>query len=66
MNPAEAKAYVRWFRHNHLPEDATFVRTSTGRDIVLDDMTDDEAVFVADQFEALLTTALKGGGKWKD
>ena len=59
MTPAEAKAYITWFRHNHLPSDADMVLTSTGRDIKLDDMSDDEAVFVADQFEGMLEAALR-------
>jgi hypothetical protein len=60
MGPAEAKAYITWFRHNHLPEGADFVRTSTGLDIALDSMTDEEAVFVASQFEDILDAALRG------
>jgi hypothetical protein len=62
MTPAEARAYVTWFRNNHLPKESGFVRLNSGREIVLDSMNDDEAVFVAQQFEAMFDAAR--GGKW--
>ena len=57
MTPAEARAYVTWFRNNHLPKGADFVKLNSGREILLDSMTDDEAVFVAQQFESMFDAA---------
>ena len=57
MTPAEARAYVTWFKNNHLPKGSDFVRLNSGREILLDSMTDDEAVFVAQQFEAMFDKA---------
>jgi hypothetical protein len=57
MTPIEAKAFITWFRNNHLPKGADFVRTSSGRDILLDELNDDDAVFVAKQFEAMFDAA---------
>ena len=58
MTPTEAKAYITWFRNNHLPKGADFVRTSSGRDIMLDSLNDEDAVFVAISFEAMLDAAI--------
>jgi hypothetical protein len=57
MTPTEAKAFITWFRNNHLPKGTDFVRTSSGRDILLDDLTDDDAVFVATQFDYMFDKA---------
>jgi hypothetical protein len=57
MTPAEAKAYITWFRNNHLPKGTDFVRTSSDRDLLLDELNDDDAVFVAQQFEAMFDAA---------
>jgi len=59
MTPDEARAYVTWFRNNHLPEGAYFVQTSSERKIMLDSMSDEEAMFVANQFEAMLDVAMQ-------
>lgn len=59
MKPEEAKAYITWFRNNHLPKGADFVRTSAGRDIMLDSLNNEDAVFVAQQFEAMLDKAME-------
>jgi len=58
MTPAEAKAYITWFRNNHLPKGSDFVQTSSGREIKLDGLNDDDALFVAQQFSAMHDTAL--------
>lgn len=57
MNPTEARAFITWFRNNHLPKGASFVKTSSGREILLDSLSDDDAVFVAQQFEAMFDAA---------
>ncbi len=57
MNVDEARAFITWFRNNHLPKDTDFVRTNSGRDILLNNMTDDEAIFVAEQFEHMFDKA---------
>ena len=57
MTPAEAKTYITWFRNNHLPKGADFVQTNTGRKIMLDELNDEDAVFVAISFEAMLDAA---------
>jgi len=57
MKLEEAKAYITWFRNNHLPKGADFVCTSSGRNIMLDSLNDEDAVFVAQQFEAMLDKA---------
>lgn len=59
MTPDEARSYVVWFRNNHLPKDAYFVQTSADRKIMLDGMNDEEAMFVANQFEAMLDAAMQ-------
>ena len=59
MTPTEARSYVTWFRNNHLPKDAYFVQTSAKRKIMLDSMDDEEAMFVANQFEAMLDVAMQ-------
>ena len=58
MTPAEAKAYITWFKNNHLPKGSDFVQTSSGREIKLDGLNDDDALFVAQQFAAMHDTAL--------
>ena len=57
MTPVEARAFVTWFRNNHLPKGSDFVQTSSGREIKLDELNDDDAVFVALQFEAMFDAA---------
>lgn len=57
MTPVEAKAFITWFRNNHLPKGVDFVRTSSGRDLMLDELNDDDAVFVAQQFDAMFDAA---------
>ena len=59
MTITEAKAFVTWFRNNHLPKGADFVRLNTGKEILLDSMNDDDALFVANQFEAMFDVATK-------
>ena len=58
MTPDQARAYITWFKINHLPPDSDFVRTSSGREIMLKDISDEDAVFVANQFTAMHDTAL--------
>jgi len=57
MTPVEAKAFITWFRNNYLPKGSDFIQTSTGRDIELDNLNDEDAVFVAKQFEAMFDAA---------
>jgi hypothetical protein len=57
MTPIEARSFITWFTHNHLPKGAAFVKTSSGRELYLDKLTDEEAVFVAEQFEAMFDAA---------
>ncbi len=57
MTPVEARAFITWFKNNYLPKNSDFVQTSTGRDIKLDDLNDEDAVFVALQFEAMFDAA---------
>lgn len=59
MTITEAKAFVTWFRNNHLPKGADFVILNTGKEILLDSMNDDDALFVANQFEAMFDVATK-------
>lgn len=59
MNPDEAKAYITWFRNNHLPKGVDFIRTNLNNEIMLDSLDDEEAVFVAHQFELMLEKATK-------
>lgn len=63
MTPDEARSYVTWFRNNHLPKDAYFVQTNAERKIMLDSMDDEEAMFVANQFEAMLDVAMQNKAK---
>jgi len=58
MTPDQAKAYITWFKLNHLPPDYDFVRTSSGREIKLNGISDEDAVFVAKQFTFMHDTAL--------
>jgi hypothetical protein len=58
MTPDEARAYITWFKINQLPPDTDFVRTSSGREIMLKDINDEDAVFVAKQFTFMHDTAL--------
>ena len=57
MKLEEAKAYITWFRNNHLPKGADFVRTSSGRDIMFDSLNDEDAIFVAQKFETMFDKA---------
>ena len=57
MTPTEARAFVTWFRNNHLPKGADFVQTNTGRKIMLDELNDEDALFVAISFEAMFDAA---------
>ena len=57
MTPTESKAFITWFRNNHLPKGVDFVKTSSGREILLDSLSDEDAVFVAKQFEAMFDAA---------
>ena len=59
MTAEEAKAYITWFRNNHLPKGVDFVKTSSGREILLDSLSDEDAVFVAQQFEAMFDAAAR-------
>lgn len=59
MTIIEAKAFITWFRNNHLPKGADFVRTNSGREILLDSMNDEDTLFVANQFEAMFDAAMK-------
>ena len=59
MTITEAKAFITWFRNNHLPKRTDFVKLNSGRDILLDSMNDDETLFVANQFEAMFDVATK-------
>jgi hypothetical protein len=59
MTSSEAKAYITWFRSNHLPKGSDFIRTSSGRDINLDLLNDEDAIFVAQQFESMLNKAME-------
>ena len=59
MTITEAKAFITWFRNNHLPKGTDFVKLNSGRDILLDSMNDDETLFVANQFEAMFDVATK-------
>ena len=59
MTITEAKAFATWFRNNHLPKGVDFVRTSSGREILLDSMSDEDTLFVANQFEAMFDEATK-------
>ena len=59
MTPTEAKAFITWFKNNHLPEGAAFVRTNSGRELYLDKLTDEDAVFVAREFEAMFDAATR-------
>lgn len=63
MNPIEAKAYITWFRNNHLPKGIDFIQTNSGRKIMLNSLNDDDSVFVAQQFEEMLNTALSARSK---
>lgn len=57
MNPIEARAFIAWFRNNHLPKSVDFVKTSSGREILLDNLTDEDSIFVAQQFEDMFDKA---------
>jgi hypothetical protein len=59
MTITEAKAFITWFRNNHLPKGTDFVKLHSGREILLDSMNDDETLFVANQFEAMFDVATK-------
>jgi len=63
MTIEEAKAYITWFRNNHLPEGAGFVQTNTGRQIMLDKLNDEDVLFVAISFEAMLIAAMENKAK---
>lgn len=63
MTPEDAKAYITWFRNNHLPKESDFVQTSSGREIKLNDLNDDDALFVAQQFEAMFDAAIRARGQ---
>ena len=57
MTPRE---FVHWFlKHNYKGEKPDFVITSSGRKIMLNDMTEDDANFVAQQF-MLMAEETKG------
>lgn len=51
-----ARAYIALFRKHTVPG-TSFVDTSAGRRIELDDMTDDEALFVAKEFQRMEVAA---------
>jgi hypothetical protein len=59
MTPIEARGFIAWFVHNHLPKGAAFVRTSSGRELYFDKLTDEDAVFVAQEFEAMFDAATR-------
>jgi hypothetical protein len=58
MNLTEAKGFITWFRNNHLPKGVDFVKTSSGREILLDSMNDEDTLFVAEQFETMFDKAM--------
>lgn len=58
MTLTEAKAFILWFRNNHLPKGIDFVKTNTGKHILLDSMSDEDTLFVANQFEAMFDSAM--------
>ena len=58
MTPDQARAYITWFKINQLPQDCDFVLTSSGREIMLKDINDEDAVFVAKQFTFMHDKAL--------
>lgn len=49
---AEARSYIALFREHTLPG-TDWVRTSSGREIRLDDMTDADAIFIACEFRGM-------------
>ena len=57
MTPIEARAFITWFKTNYLPKGSDFVQTSSGREIKLNNLNDDDAVFVALQFESMFDAA---------
>jgi hypothetical protein len=58
MTPDEARVYVAMFRTHIIPGTA-FVHTNKNREICLDDMTDDEALFVAKGFKEMEVEAAR-------
>jgi hypothetical protein len=61
MNPVEvenARAYIRYFRAHVLPG-TDHAKTSDGRTIWLDCMSDEDAVFVAAEFKRMEGEAAK-------
>jgi hypothetical protein len=58
MTPDEARAYIAVFRKHTVPG-TDYVHTSSGRDIRLDDMTDEDALFVAKGFQFMEAEAAK-------
>ncbi len=59
MTPTEARGFITWFRNNHLPKGVDYVMTSSGRQILLDGLNDEDAVFVAQQFDAMFDAATR-------
>jgi hypothetical protein len=55
--PADARCYIAAFRRLSLPPGATYVQTSHRR-ILLDRMTDADAVFVAGEFRRMKAEAM--------
>ena len=53
-DPVQARIYVEQFAQIHLGETATYVRTSGDRLIHFKTMSDDDAVWVAHQFQSWL------------
>lgn len=60
MTPEEARAYITIFRTHTVPG-TSYVNTSAGRRIELDDMTDDDALFVAEGFQDIERWAAQSG-----
>lgn len=52
MTPSEARKYIAVFRKHTVPG-TSYVDTSSGRRIELDQMSDDDALFVAAEFQRM-------------
>lgn len=52
MTPVEARNYIAVFRKHTIPG-TDYVNTSSGRRIQLNDMSDEDAVFIAGEFQRM-------------
>lgn len=60
MSEMTAREFIAWFAQEYSPivgHKIDFVRTASGREIRFDNMTDDEAEFVASQFMLMMVPA---------